>query len=853
MQKKLWLVNLLLAVTMLLPVASAVQAAPLPQQGQDYVIQKGDTLSALAAKYIGQAADAIAIISATAEKATGDASYAKINDPSLIEPGWKIYIPTKDEAVAYMKPLPDLKGRKLRIGTDPTYPPFEYPDKATGKYIGFDIEMVDDLCKRLNCVTDYVGTAYDGIFTALAAKEFDMVVSGSTITPEREKIVDFTYPYLVYGQILLLQEKNQAITKLDDAKGKPIGSQLGTTNEMEAVKLFGDANVKRYDTFDLAVVALINGDVDGVVIDLPSAIGFMQQYPGKLKAGPPLTSGEALGMVFQSGEKELLPAFNSALARFKADGAYGKLYNKYFNVQAPTGTPAATAPVTKTTSIAIDSMVLGLHLAGSDTLVVGTTDKLSVFDPADVYDFHAWEIWNNTGDGLLKNTPGTAGQVEPGLAEKYDVSKNGLEYTFYLRKGVKFPDGTPLTSAQVKGTIDRVIQMNAKLNGEVAFLVSDYVDKVDAIDDSTIKITLKTPIGFFPQLVATNPYKIINPKQWSMDKYEADNTSGGIGPYKITSWKRDEELVMEANPSYYGTQPKTPKVIIRYFADSATMRLALEKGEIDIAWKSLSPADLKSLTGKPGLKVERQPGTEIRYICFNCKTAPFDNKVVRQALSMMLSREEITDVGFQGNKVPLYSMIPPGFLGHEDSYKDTENMAKAKELLTQAGYSDSKPLELDFWYSPTHYGDTEADVAALIKDQWEKSGMVKVKLQNAEWATYKEYRNKGGMPVFLLGWYPDYLDSDNYTYPFGFSTATVGLGVNYNNPEMDKMLQDAQIQTDEAKRADMYKAIQQKWLTENPTVPFAQGALFVAYKDGITGIVLDPLALFHYYLVSKGA
>ena len=623
-----------------------------------------------------------------------------------------------------------------------------------------------------------------------------MVVSGSTITPEREKIVDFTYPYLVYGQILLLQDKTEGINKTEDAAGKPIGTQLGTTNEIEAVKLFGDGNVKRYDTFDLAVVALMNGDVDGVVIDLPSASGFMQQYPGKLKVGPELTSGEALGMVVQPGDSELLSALNAALIRFKADGTYGKLYDKYFNVQVPATGTEGTTPVTTTASIAIDSMVLGLRLAGSDTLVVGTTDKLSVFDPADVYDFHAWEIWNNTGDGLLKNKPGTAGEVEPGLAEKYEVSKDGLEYTFTLRKDVTFPDGTPLTSAEVKGTIDRVIEMNAKLNGEVAFLVSDYVDKVDAIDPPRSRSRIKSPIVFFPGLVATNPYKIVNPKQWSMEKYEADNTSGGIGPYKITSWKRDEELVMEANPSYYGAQPKTPKVIIRYFADSATMRLALEKGEIDIAWKSLSPADLKSLDGKPGIKVERQPGTEIRYISFNTKLKPFDDKVVRQALGMMLNREEIADVGFQGNKVPLYSMIPPGFLGQEDSFKDAEDMAKAKELLAQAGYSESKPLELDFWYSPTHYGDTEADVAALMKDQWEQSGMVKVKLQNAEWATYKEYRNKGSMPVFLMGWYPDYMDSDDYVYPFAFTTASAPAGINYSSPEMDKMLQDAQVEPD---------------------------------------------------------
>jgi peptide/nickel transport system substrate-binding protein len=487
------------------------------------------------------------------------------------------------------------------------------------------------------------------------------------------------------------------------------------------------------------------------------------------------------------------------------------------------------------------------------TLVVGTTDKLSVFDPADVYDFHAWEIWNNTGDGLLNSIPGTAGKVQPGLAEKYVVSADGKEYTFSLRKGVTFPDGAPFNADAVKASIDRVITMAGKLNppGEVAFLVTDYVAKVDKIDDYTVKFTLKGPYSFFPILVATNPYKIVDVKQWSTDKYDADNTASGIGPYKVTSWKRDEELVMEANSTYYGDKPKMSKVIIRYFADSSTMRIALEKGEIDIAWKSLSPADMKSVKDVKGIVVERQPGTEIRYVCYNAKTPPFDNAKVRTALGLMLNREEIADTGFQGTKVPLYSMVPPGFLGHIDAYKDAD-MTQATALLKKAGFTAEKPLEVPFWYSPSHYGSTEADVAALIKDQWEKSGVVKVTLQNAEWATYKEYRNKGSMPVFLLGWYPDYIDTDDYTYPFGHTGATDGLGIFYSNKDMDKLLEAAQVEPNETKRADLYRQIQELWLTENPTTPFAQGALFVAHKDTVKGIVLDPLALFHYFLVTKG-
>ena len=277
MRKRFWLLNFVLVLAMVLPMASVVGAAPLLQEGQEYVIVEGDTLAALAEKYIGTPDDVIAIIAVTAEKAATDETFARLNDPNLIEPGWKIWIPSKTAAAAYTQALPDLGGKKIIVGTDPTYPPFEYPDDS-GAYVGYDVDMVNDLCGRLNCTAEFVATAWDGIFVALAAGEFDMVASGATITAEREEIVDFSYPYLVYGQILLLADGS---TILDAAglKDKPVGVQLGTTNDLTATELFGDSNVKRYDTFDLAVIALMQGDVDAVVIDLPSAVGSSSSIP----------------------------------------------------------------------------------------------------------------------------------------------------------------------------------------------------------------------------------------------------------------------------------------------------------------------------------------------------------------------------------------------------------------------------------------------------------------------------------------------------------------------------------------------------------------------------------------------
>lgn len=328
MRKRFWFVYFVLVLAMVLPMASMISAASPTEDGQEYVIEQGDTLAALAEKYIGTTDDVVAIIAATTEKAAEDETFAKINDPYVVEPGWKVWIPTKEAAEAYTQPLPDLEGRKVIVGTDPTYPPFEYPDEVTGEYIGYDVDLVTGLCTYLNCTAEFVPTAWDGIFVALAAGEFDMVTSGASITPERAEIVDFSYPYLIFGQVLLLTA-DSPIQRVEDVEGKLVGVQLGTTNDLTATKLFGDTSVKRYETFDMAVIALIQGDVDVVVIDLPSAIGFMEEYPGQLMVGATLSSDEALGMAFQPGS-ELRPAFNAALVRFKADGSYSELYNKYF-------------------------------------------------------------------------------------------------------------------------------------------------------------------------------------------------------------------------------------------------------------------------------------------------------------------------------------------------------------------------------------------------------------------------------------------------------------------------------------------------------------------------------------------
>ncbi|RLE15142.1 peptide ABC transporter substrate-binding protein [Candidatus Aerophobetes bacterium] len=482
-------------------------------------------------------------------------------------------------------------------------------------------------------------------------------------------------------------------------------------------------------------------------------------------------------------------------------------------------------------------------------IVLGTTDKITVLDPAKTYDFYTWEVFHNIGEGLLKYKPGTT-ELMPGIAKSYRVSSDGLEYTFKLREGLKFTDGQPLNAAAVKWSIDRVMRLKL----DPSWLVSAFVKKVEVVDNYTVKFVLKKPVSFFPSLVTTTPYIPISSRSYPADKV-AEPTVGHYGPYKIKKWVRDVELVLEANPDYYGPQPKSKLFVVKFYKNAATMRLALETGEIDVAWKSLRPIDIKSLKSKGKQKILEVPGPYIRYIICRCNKPPFDDVRLREAVAAAIDRDRICREAYKGTVKPLYSMVPMGMWSHIDAFKQEygeRNLELAKKLLTEAGYSKEKPFEIELWYTPTHYGDLEADVAAIIKESLEETGLIKVTLKSAEWATYAaKFIAAGTMPIFLLGWYPDYIDPDDYTTVFLHSKWSPDMGVFYSNPTMDNLLDKARTEIEIKNRTELYKKVQKLMAKEAPVIPLFQGILTAATQPNIEGVILDPVMLLRYYLIYR--
>jgi len=228
--------------------------------------------------------------------------------------------------------VPDLGGRTIRVATDATYPPFEMLD-ANKNIVGYDIDLITEICQLAKCKPEIKSTAWEGIFPALQKGDYDAVISGVTITAERDKTMDFTDPYIEVGQVVLVRADETRIAGVNDLADKVVAVQKGTTNDETATNFQKEGKVKevkRFPTFDLAVKSLLNKDADAVIIDNTAASGYMGTNPDKLKVAGEKFTSEGLGIVVREGDKTLQGAFNAALKVLKENGTLDKLYRKWF-------------------------------------------------------------------------------------------------------------------------------------------------------------------------------------------------------------------------------------------------------------------------------------------------------------------------------------------------------------------------------------------------------------------------------------------------------------------------------------------------------------------------------------------
>lgn len=451
-------------------------------------------------------------------------------------------------------------------------------------------------------------------------------------------------------------------------------------------------------------------------------------------------------------------------------------------------------------------------------------------------------------------------------------SGDGTEFTVKIKSGLKFANGHDLTSSDVKFSFDRVNTINDE-NGPSSLLAN--IESIDTPDDTTVVFHSKVKNDVTLKQVLSSPAgPIVDEEVFSADKLTDADTiikkKAFAGPYILTSYKANEVAGYSKNDSYQGLTPaKNSTVQVKYFADSSNLKMAVQQGQVDVAYRSLTPTDIDDLSKDSKVKVVKGPGGEERFLVFNFNIQPYGTKsdepnadkakAVRQAVANLIDREELATKVYKDTYTPMYSYIPDGLAGHEDTFKTTygdgngkPSVDKAKKVLEDAGVST--PVELKLQYNPDHYGASSADEYAALKAQLEEGGLFKVDLQSTEWTQYSKDRvvtedSDGSYPVYQLGWFPDYSDPDNYLSPFFRDGNFVNNG--YSNSEINDLVMEQAGETDESAREDLLKKIQTLETEDLSTIPLLQGAQVAVTGANVKGVVLDASFRFRFASVTK--
>ena len=527
-----------------------------------------------------------------------------------------------------------------------------------------------------------------------------------------------------------------------------------------------------------------------------------------------------------------------------------------------------------------------------NTIVVGTTDSVqTTIDPADAYDYFGINIIQNLGDGLVDYRPGTS-QYVPGLATSWSVSSDGTTWTFNLRQGVKFADGTAFNATTVKYSIDRefAIQeadgpfVGAGIGGTGAQCCG-VINHTAVTGNYQIKFYLNQPFTAFLGMMAFTALYPVDPKVAPMPAHPNPGTHegavnftsncdsvqacqpenpNGLGPYVLSKWDRaggtDVEMDLTANANYWnatGGYPKTQNIVIKFYSDSTALALAMNSGEIDVAYRQLGASDIKSFGSNSAFHVWSGPGTFIQYLVFNQKY-PTLTQTVRQAIAAAINRSAIVSNVFQGQAEALYSMIPIGMTVHTDSFKtyygntgDNSNLAKAEALLAQAGYSTSHKLVLNLTYPTGHYASTDL-ISQQVKQALEATGMVTVNVASMPWSSvYRPNTDADKLPLTLYGWYPDYVDPYDYTAPFFPASGVPFFHTNWVNSTMTGLITQIAATSDPTTLSSLYAKVQAITAQAAPVVPLFQGTGIAVSNPHVSGVILDITTIFRYYTLQE--
>jgi peptide/nickel transport system substrate-binding protein len=476
---------------------------------------------------------------------------------------------------------------------------------------------------------------------------------------------------------------------------------------------------------------------------------------------------------------------------------------------------------------------------GSTLVFARGGDSVSL-DPAIVTDGESFKVTQNIFDTLIlfgkQNT-----ELEPGLATEWSTSEDGLTYTLKLREGVKFHDGTDFNSEAVKVNFERWKSGNEEKFYYYNSQFGDVIEQINTPDEYTVEFKLKRPLAPFFKNLAMSPFAIASPKALKEQGDKFGDHPVGTGAFKFGEWKRNDRITVTKNEDYWNEgRPKLNEVIFTVIPENSSRLNALKTGEADLI-DGVNFSEVESIENDPNLKTFFRPSLNVAYVGLTTTRGPLKDKKVRQALNYAVDKEALLKTFYAGEGQVAANPMPPVVEGYN---KDLDpypyDPKKAKEILKEAGYEDGFEMELWAMPVPRPYMPDGQKIAEAVQSNFADIG-VKANIKTYEWATYLEKARLGEADSFLLGWTGDNGDADNFLYVLLDEDA---IGSNnytyYKNPEVHKLLLEAQSTIDKEKRNELYNKAQEIIKDDAPWIPLVHSKPALAGNKTIEGFAPHP-------------
>lgn len=490
------------------------------------------------------------------------------------------------------------------------------------------------------------------------------------------------------------------------------------------------------------------------------------------------------------------------------------------------------------------------------SVVMGMSDDVLATDPASGYDPGSWLLFDNVFQTLLSFPKGGTEPAPEAARECKFTDTQTMAYACTLKDGLKFSNGDPLTSKDVKFSFDRMLKINDSAGPAIMFPMLGSVETPDA---KTVVFRLKYADATFPSKIASGAGSIVDHKAYPEDALRKDGQAVGSGPYKLDSFTKDQ-AVFSVNPNYQGTaKVRNSGVTLKLFhGDQSALKNALLNHQVDLAYRGLAAADIADIdnnasTGK-GIEVVEGSSAEVQHLVFNMADPVTGKLGVRKAIAYLLDRDALVNKVYENTATPLYSIIPAGITAHDTAFFDTygarPSRIKAAAALRADGITGK--VKLTLWSTPSRYGPATDEEFKAIAQQLNDSGLFDAGVKSVAFDQYEKDIAAGKYGVYVKGWVPDYPDPDNFTAPF-FGKGNVLDNHYINSTITGELIPKTAAESDRSSTDKEYGKLQDIVAQDVPMIPVWQAKQYALRRDNVYGLeyCLDASTVFRFWEITK--